>query len=80
MIVTLVFRSIQELQEQNQKLLIVIRDLSEKREREETEFTDARSENRNNYVPPTEGVGHIVFGADPVGVRVRVASFRHDIF
>ena len=30
------------------------------------------------YVPPTEGVGHIVFGADPVGVRV--ASFRRDIF
>ena len=32
------------------------------------------------YVPPTEGGGHIVFGADPVGVRVRVASFRRDIF
>ena len=31
------------------------------------------------YVPPTEGGGHIVFGANPVGVRVgvrvRVASF-----
>ena len=43
-----------------------------------------------NYVPPTEGGGHIVFGADPVGVglcfrvrfgiRVRVASLRRDIF
>ena len=31
-----------------------------------------------NYVPPTEGGGHIVFGADPVGVHV--ASFRCDIF
>ena len=32
--------------------------------------------------PLTEGRGHIVFGADPVriGVRVRVASFRRDIF
>ena len=38
----------------------------------------------HNYVPPTKGGGHIVFGGDPVGVRVRVsiriASFRHDIF
>ena len=39
-----------------------------------------------NYVPPTEGGGHIVFGAVPVGVgvgvgvRVRVASFLRDIF
>ena len=32
------------------------------------------------YVPPTEGGGHIVFGADPIVVRVRVASFRCDIF
>ena len=38
------------------------------------------------YVPPTEGGGHIVFGAVPVGVgvrvgvRVRVASFLRDIF
>ena len=34
------------------------------------------------YVPPTEGGEHIVFGADPVGidVRVHVASFRRDIF
>ena len=30
------------------------------------------------YVPPTEGGGHIVFGADPVGVRI--ASFQRDIF
>ena len=46
----------------------------------------------NIYVPPTEGGGHIVFGAVPVGVgvgvgvsvgvgvRVRVASFLRDIF
>ena len=36
----------------------------------------------NFYVPPTEGGGHIVFGAVPVGVgvRVRVASFLRDIF
>ena len=42
----------------------------------------------SNYVPPTEGGGHIVFGAVPVGVgvgvrvgvRVRVASFLRDIF
>ena len=39
-----------------------------------------------DYVPPTEGGGHIVFGAVPVGVgvrvgvRVRVASFLRDIF
>ena len=33
-----------------------------------------------NYVPPPEGGEHIVFGADPVGVCVCVASFRHDIF
>ena len=37
-----------------------------------------------NYVPPTEGGGHIVFGAVPVGVGVgvgvRVASFLRDIF
>ena len=33
----------------------------------------------NTYVPPTErGGGHIVFGGDPVGVRV--ASFPHVIF
>ena len=36
------------------------------------------------YVPPTEGGdiwgGHIVFGADPVGVCVRLASFPHVIF
>ena len=36
------------------------------------------------YVPPTEGGGHIVFGAVPVGVGVRVgvrvASFLRDIF
>ena len=32
----------------------------------------------DDYVFPTEGGGHIVFGADPVGVRV--ASFRRDIF
>ena len=34
------------------------------------------------YVPPTEGGGHIVFGADPVavGVCVRVASFPCVIF
>ena len=33
----------------------------------------------NNYVPPTKGGGgHIVFGADPVGVRV--ASFLCLIF
>ena len=42
------------------------------------------------YVPPTEGGGHIVFGAVPVGVgvgvgvrvgvRVGVASFLRDIF
>ena len=32
------------------------------------------------YVLPTEGGGHIVFGADPVsiGVHVRIASFRHN--
>ena len=30
------------------------------------------------YVPPTEGGGHIVFGADPVGVRL--ASFPCVIF
>ena len=45
---------------------------------------------KSNYVPPTEGGGHIVFGAVPVGVgvgvgvrvgvRVRVASFLRDIF
>ena len=45
---------------------------------------------QNHYVPPTEGGGHIVFGAVPVGVgvgvgvrvgvRVRVASFLRDIF
>ena len=43
---------------------------------------------RDFYVPPTEGGGHIVFGAVPVGVgvgvrvgvRVRVASFLRDIF
>ena len=46
----------------------------------------------DHYVPPTEGGGHIVFGAVPVGVgvgvsvgvrvgvRVRVASFLRDIF
>ena len=27
-----------------------------------------------NYVPPTEGGGHIVFGADPVWSLVRIAS------
>ena len=32
----------------------------------------------SDYVPPTEGGGHIVFGADPVGVGV--ASFPHVIF
>ena len=34
------------------------------------------------YVPPTEGGGNIVFGADPVGVcvGVRVASFPCVIF
>ena len=35
------------------------------------------------YVPTTEGGGgHIVFGADPVGVCVgiRIASFLHVIF
>ena len=42
------------------------------------------------YVPPTEGGGHIVFGAVPVGVGVgvrvrvgvgvRIASFLRDIF
>ena len=43
---------------------------------------DACAINKNvfDYVPPTEGGGHIVFGADPVGVRVHVASFRRDIF
>ena len=39
---------------------------------------------QTSYVPPTEGGGHIVFGAVPVGVgvrvRVRVASFLRDIF
>ena len=40
----------------------------------------------SHYVPPTEGGGHIVFGAVPVGVGVgvrvgvRVASFLRDIF
>ena len=34
----------------------------------------------NTYVPPTEGGGHIVFGADPIGVGVRVASFPRVIF
>ena len=29
--------------------------------------------------PNRRGVGHIVFGADPVGVGVRVASFPHVI-
>ena len=33
-----------------------------------------------HYAPPTEGGGHIVFGVDPVGVCVRVASFRRNIF
>ena len=31
------------------------------------------------YVPPTEGGGHIVFGADPICVGVHVASFRRDM-
>ena len=35
-----------------------------------------KSSDFNNYVPPTEGGGHIVFGADPVSV----ASFQRDIF
>ena len=36
----------------------------------------------SDYFPPTKGGGHIVFGADPICVRVgvRVASFRHEIF
>ena len=34
----------------------------------------------NTYVRPTEGGGDIVFGADPVGVGVRVASFPRVIF
>ena len=32
------------------------------------------------YVPKPKGVEHIVFGADPVGVGVRVASFPRVIF
>ena len=36
---------------------------------------------RPNYVPSTEGGGwgHIVFGADLVGVYIRVASFLHSV-
>ena len=36
---------------------------------------------QGHYVPPTEGGGgHIVFGADPVCVGVRVAWFPRVIF
>lgn len=35
-------RNVQELQEQNQRLLEVVRELSDKREEEEQEVTDAK--------------------------------------
>ncbi len=36
------FRSIEELQDQNQKLLEIVRDLSEKKEAEEKQATDEK--------------------------------------
>ena len=42
MMISLTYRSIEDLQVQNQRLLGVIREISEKKEEEENQFTDAK--------------------------------------